>query len=306
MLKALISKFRLSFGFVANLKQLCYNIICNICKSSLKIRYVYELYDESGTVLKLHDLKHVKNATAAIFRIEVEADFADANEELALTDRIPGTNARITRLGNGSACLISFPSKSKVKRLIIPDGVEILSELAFQSSSLTELIIPPSVTEISKRCFINSHVKKLSFSGENNIKSIGDEAFEGSDICRFVWPSKCETIPEGCFDDSRIEEISGLENVKRVEGRAFTRTHDLRSIHWPEHCTVIPDACFYKSGITEIKGIDGVREIGALAFAETRSLRDFFWPKKCTVISEKCFYASKLAHLFGTINVEEI
>lgn len=193
------------------------------------------------------------------------------------------------------------------EELILPKTINSLDPWAFEFAKVSKIFLPKSITYIPEKCFSNSFVKEIVFEDIGVITGVGDKAFYSCGIKHFVWPRNCDVIPKGCFCFSALEDISGLENVTRIEESAFMGTSHLQNFDWPARCNKIPERCFSGSRITNITGIEDVQEVGEEAFKSAVSLEvDFAWPHKCTIIPYSCFADSSITGINGIENVVEI
>lgn len=86
---------------------------------------------------------------------------------------------------------IEFEKDSKLKSI---------GKLAFESSSLEEIVIPKSVNEINCYSFSGcSNLKKFSIEDGSNLNSISESSFSFSALKRIVIPKDVETIKKKSF-----------------------------------------------------------------------------------------------------------
>ena len=139
-----------------------------------------------------------------------------------------------------------------VADLVIPDGVAIIGNYAFQNcSSLTSVKIPDSVTSIGNQAFSGCG-NLTSVTIPDSVTSIGSFAFSGC---------------------SNLTSINIPESVTSIGNYVFGNCSSLTSIHIPEGVTSIGSSAFYGcSSLTSVKIPDSVTSIGNQAFSDCRSL----------------------------------
>ena len=101
-----------------------------------------------------------------------------------------------------------------ITKVIIPEGVETINTYAFALlTALEEVVLPSTLEHIDQYAFYGcTNLKKITFSGENNLKIINQSAFAECDL-------------QGTLDLPRAYVISNY---------AFSGNEDLTGIHLPE------------------------------------------------------------------------
>ena len=168
---------------------------------------------------------------------------------------------------------------------------------------IDEFVIPAKVDgkEVWSIEQLTRSFSKLKDHGVRRIKKIKIEegvreaqawAFAGIgiEIDEMLWPSSCDKIPVSCFYATPLEEIKGIDNIKKIGKSAFACTN-LKTITWPSDCEKIPEGCFYNTPLKEIHNLDLAKEIGEYAFART-NLKTITWPVNCDRIPVNCFRGS--------------
>jgi hypothetical protein len=134
--------------------------------------------------------------------------------------------------------------------ITIPDGVTSIGRMAFQSSTITSVTIPNSVTTIVEYAFYNSRSLRSVTIG-NGVTSIGDFAFDTNIALTSITFAA----------DSALTSI-GIDS--------FYNTSALTSITIPSGVTSIGDYAFYITG-----ALSRVRFLGDVA--PTVGTDAFFW-----------------------------
>ena len=151
----------------------------------------------------------------------------------------------------------------------VKEGTRIICDCAFSfCSSLSEIVIPSSVT------------------------SIGDRAFSGCDsLSEIVIPSSVTSIGDCAFAGCRsLSEIVIPSSVTSIGDRAFSGCRSLSKIVIPSSVTSIGDSAFYGCrSLSEIVIPSSVTSIGDWAFSGCDSLSEIVIPSSVTSIGDRTF-----------------
>lgn len=156
--------------------------------------------------------------------------------------------------------------------IIIPDGVKMIGNSAFEHS-ITSVLIPNGVSIIAgafKGC-----ASLRSISIPNSVKSIYSRSFLGcSSLKKINLPEGLEEIEDWAFCGCRsLAEIKVPSSVKTIEKAAFATCSNLKIVDLPEGLEKIGrhtfDSCI---SLEEIRIPSSVSEIGAFAFAGCKKL----------------------------------
>ena len=178
-------------------------------------------------------------------------------------------NQHFSSKGN---CLLDKEGKTLYfgcKTSVIPDGVEVIAEQAFEGClGLEEIVLPPSVREIGNHAFDRcENLSRITLN--EGLTEIGGSAFLlCTSLDHVVIPNSVTTIYASAFRDcSSIKEIVIPEGVTRIISNTFDGCTSLERV-------VIPE---------------GVTEIGGSAFANCSSLKEVVIPKSVKQISPGAF-----------------
>ena len=158
---------------------------------------------------------------------------------------------------------------SKIKKLVIGNGITVISEKAFQSCRyLSSIIIPESVTEIGNSAFDDCR-SLASVTIPTSVTKIGSSAFAGCEELKSITiPKSVMEIGDWAFSNcDSLVSIIIQEGVKKIGQCAFFDCSSLTSITIPDSVTSIEDWAFaYCSSLASITIPDSVTSIGDYAF----------------------------------------
>ena len=175
----------------------------------------------------------------------------------------------------------------------VKEGTRIICNGAFwYCSSLSEIVIPSSVTSIGDRAFDTcSSLSEIAIP--SSVTSIGDWAFSGCDsLSEIVIPSGVTSIGKGAFYGCRsLSEIIIPSSVTSIGDRAFDTCRSLLEIVIPSSVTSIGDYAFFDCrSLSEIVIPSSVTSIGDSTFSFCRSLSEIVIPSSVTSIGDGAFY----------------
>lgn len=180
-------------------------------------------------------------------------------------------------------CLLSCESKEAV--LMIPEGVEIISEWALEQCAAETLILPESIKEVNS---VPAGMKHMNIpSGLVQLRNVSKTPW---------FYEKTEQAGNGMFIVNGIllyagswgEEVSIPEGVWQISG-AFHENETLSKIRLPESMRVIDNAFVKCSALQEVIISDNVVEIGEYSFSECVGLKEVRLGKKLRQIREGAF-----------------
>ncbi len=204
---------------------------------------------------------------------------------------IPETNYRsekVTEIGSGVLYL-----DHDVRKVILPDTIEIIGESAFSGSLIQEIRIPDSVRVIGPKAFADC-MDLVSVDLGSGVAEIGFQAFSGCEVLETVRiPGSvkefgmhifedCYSLKSVYFDDgaesvgnymfkncNSLTALSFPDTLRTVEYGAFSGCVSLRSVSFPDGVTKIESSTFYGcTALTHIEIPASVRKIGIAVFDE--------------------------------------
>ena len=178
----------------------------------------------------------------------------------------------------------AFASCSNLTQVTITaTGITGIGASAFQNTtSLTTIEIPASVTTIGGGAFFGSGISKFTVAeGGNSFKTDteGKALLTNENKTLFVFapkatgsytiPSGVETIGSYSFQNTAITSLEIPSTVTTIEEGAFAQSSALTSLVIPESVTTIGDAALQGSALTSIVIPSSVTSIGYAAFVSS-------------------------------------
>lgn len=165
-----------------------------------------------------------------------------------------------------------YIGESTITKVVVPEGIEKIGCYAFANlTGLEEIVLPSTLEAIEYGAFYGcSSLKKITFSGENNLKIINQQAFEGCAL-------------EGVIDLSAICVISDY---------AFAGNKDLEGITTSETLLSIGEYAF--AGCKKLTNVTITApkvKYGPYAFTDCEALAEFY--VNAAVLPEGMFYECK-------------
>ncbi|OAV66671.1 hypothetical protein Barb6_02544 [Bacteroidales bacterium Barb6] len=116
----------------------------------------------------------------------------------------------------------AFNGLSSLKAVKFNEGLERIGVAAFWNTSLTDVTIPASVTEIANSAFSGVPVKTLTFVQGSKLKTINTFAFYAASLTNLVLPEGLDSIGEKAFAASpaTLRTLVIPTSVKRLNQTA--------------------------------------------------------------------------------------
>lgn len=196
-----------------------------------------------------------------------------------------------------------------ISKYIIKDGTIVLGENAFnlidmsvtwhliEHHSITEVILPKSVTEIDSCVFYYSNLSKIelneglqrignrAFMGCTNIEDIylpssliqiGNSAFQGClNLKSINFPQLIADTGNSAFWDSGLKSITIPKNIKTISRNSFRGCRSLKHVTFQEGATKIEDYAFFLCGLESITFSKTLKSIGEGAFKDAGFSKKF-------------------------------
>ena len=182
----------------------------------------------------------------------------------------------------------------------VKEGTRIICNHAFSHSSLSNIVIPDSVTDIGDYAFSDcSSLTNIVIP--NSVTDIGDYAFwECSSLTNIVIPDSVTDIGNSAFEYcSSLSNIVISNSVTDIGDGAFAYCSFLSNIVIPDSVTDIGSSAFLGcSSLVKIVIPDSVTDIGSSAFEYCSSLSKIVIPDSVTNIGNGAFHGCSLSYDF--------
>lgn len=146
----------------------------------------------------------------------------------------------------------------------VPEGVEIIGNLAFCCYGFDKLTIPDGIKQIGYAAF-HACDKLTDLILSDSVEQIGETAFGDCDLEHVQLSRNLKAIPDACFEYNSLNEIDIPSSVKRIGSEAF-------------HCNCIDS----------VRLPEGVESIGWNVF--THSNEYIYFPSTMKEIEKGFFY----------------
>jgi hypothetical protein len=184
----------------------------------------------------------------------------------------------------------AFDSTS-ITSVIIPGSVTSIGNSAFSSCyNLTSVTIPDSVTSIGNRAFSGCE-SLTSVTISTSVTSIGDSTFYNCEsLTSITIPAGVTSIGSYAFAYcERLTSVTIPSSVTSIGSNAFSSCESLTSVTIPSGVTSIGDWTFYGCGLTSVTIPASVTSIGRYAFAFCSDLTSVTIPAGVTSIGRSAF-----------------
>ena len=194
--------------------------------------------------------------------------------------------------GTRIICDRAFLYCSSLSEIVIPSSVTSIGDSAFSScDSLSEIVIPSSVTSIGDSAFYGCY-SLSEIVIPSSVTSIGDGAFSSCDsLSEIVIPSSVISVGYGAFSFcSSLSEIVIPSSITSIGKGVFSGCSSLSEIVIPSSVTSIGDSAF--SGCNSLSKIvipSSVTSIGKGVFSGCSSLSEIVIPSSITSIGDSAF-----------------
>ncbi len=169
-------------------------------------------------------------------------------------------------IGNLAFCCNGFD------KLTIPDGIKQIGYAAFHAcDELTDLILSDSVEQIGETAFGSCNIEQVQLS--RNLRAIPDACFEYNSLDEIDIPSSVKRIGSDAFHCNFIESVRLPEGVESIGWNVFTHANEY--IYFPSTMKEIEKDFFYEDCI------DVPRE--CVPFIEVSANNPIFFSKEGTL-----------------------
>ena len=205
--------------------------------------------------------------------IEMDDESAGKDYTVPSSIRFGGHMYRVTEIG-GSA----FYGK-KVKSVTLPMGLKSISVNAFAGSTISEINIPATVTNIGRGAFSNIPTLK-TISIPNSVKTIGHSCFVVcTGLTEVKLPARLEKLENSMFKGCRsLTKVTLPQNIDKIDTGTFEDCKALAHIDLPKSVTTIGLNAFKNTALTEVPVTTNLKLIDSNAFEGCNGLTSVSLP----------------------------
>ena len=202
----------------------------------------------------------------------------------------------------------AFNYCSGLASVTIPNSVTSIGNVAFDNCYGLKKVIVPDIAAWCGISFENYNSNPLIYAGHlysdetteitnliipNSVTSIGDNAFFNcSGLTSVTIPNSVTSIGNGAFSGcSGLTSVTIPNSVKNIGGSAFSYCSGLTSVTIPNSVTSIGSSAFaYCSGLTSVTIPNSVTSIEYGTFRDCSALSSITIPNSITSIGDYAFY----------------
>lgn len=197
------------------------------------------------------------------------------NKEKTLLLRAPCTISGCYTVAQGVTVIekSAFNKCRSLSEVILPDTVTEIGESAFSNSSVTAVNIPDGVTHIGTFAFYSSKLSAVRIP--DSVTTIGDGVFYSCmNLKEAILPQGLTEIPQWMFlSCGRLTQISIPSSVTTIGYCAFESCSNLAQLTLPEGVTTIGRSAFSRcTALTTVSLPESIVDIGLGAFGGCRNL----------------------------------
>ena len=190
-------------------------------------------------------------------------------------------------------------SPELITNIIIEDGVESISDMAFYGTSIKSISLPNSVKKIGKSSIANcAELEKITLS--DNISEIPTGAFNSDyKLTSIELPTKLTSIGASAFlNCESLESIDIPDTVTEIGDRAFANS-GLRMLVIPSGVTAVNyDLCNENHNLNEVVFSPNTKSVEMTAFSGCSNLKNIDLPDGLEKIGKMAFLSSVYARLY--------
>ena len=211
--------------------------------------------------------------------------YSGAGGELELPDKLG--EKPVVEIGNSA-----FQSKS-LTNIIIPNTVTAIGSYAFEDNQLTFLIIPDSVMTIDSCAFRRNNLGYVVIG--SGITSIELSVFSSNQLTNITIPEGVINIGVGAFSNNELTSLTIPDTVTSIGNGAFGG-NKLTSLTIPDSITSIAQGAFEQNQLSSVTIPDSVTNIENSAFSRNQ-LTSVTIPDSVTNIGDFAFSYNQLTSL---------
>ena len=215
----------------------------------------------------------------------------------------------------------AFYGCEKLTGIKLPKNLKRIASFAFQYTGLSSITFPESLKSINEGAFSYTDFEEINIP--DSVEFLDQGVFNGCVKLKKAHLSKrLTTIQTSCFTECKeLCEITGIENVRAINCRAFARCRSLKEFDF-SNINFIGKSAFECSGLEKIECSSRLMNLGKQAFAGCINLKrvdlsrcmdlgkipeecfndidnelDLRLPAKALTFERRCLHGLKLDHL---------
>lgn len=195
----------------------------------------------------------------------------------------------------GSQCkeigTYAFYCADSTCEVILPEGLEVIDQYAFNNTYFSAVHIPGTVTTIGKYAFSHSNgIETINIPA--SVTSMGDGVFYSCDLLKTVtFNGGVTVVPDSGFQDCvKLEEVNLSDGIVTITDDAFNNCESLKAISLPNTVTTVAESAFENcSSMETAKLSKSLTTIERYAFQHCSSLKEIVIPDSVTSIGKYAF-----------------
>lgn len=219
--------------------------------------------------------------------------FLDSNNSYPKSIEIPQTVVFNSQTYTVTSIKNDAFQTSDITSVTIPNSVTTIGEYAFlRCGSLSSVTIGNSVTTIGDRAF-EECFSLPSVTIPNSVTTIGEYAFAlCTGLSSITIPNSVTSIGEAAFTSCQgLLSVTISESVTSIENFMFNGCSSLSSVTIPNSVTSIGECAFsFCQNLSSITIPNSVTSIGLAAFSDCSSLSSITIPNSVTSIGQAAFF----------------
>ncbi len=168
-----------------------------------------------------------------------------------------------------------FEGCGSLNKVVLKSGINYIGNDAFNSTDITKLKLPSSVTTIGNYSFEDSKLETIDMN--EDLKRIGVGAFSGTMIREIDIPDSVDYIGDTAFEDCELlESVSLPDGLTCVGFGLFSGNRSLMCVGLPDTITSIESEAFAFTNLKEVIIPRNVESLGD-SFYGTVGVGGIFW-----------------------------
>lgn len=214
---------------------------------------------------------------------------ADLPSNLEQLDEVAFYKTGITEVTiPGSVTEVGYSAykESKVEKLTLEEGIEVIWNNAFADTQITSVVIPNSITHLGERVFADTPLENVTLG--TGLEAISDGAFENTNLKTVTIPENVAEIGEYAFANAPLEEAIIKKNDVYIYEGAFYNC-PLKEIDLKDGVVAISDYAFYGNDAEGVVIPESVTSVTYKSFAESKKLVSIDVPDNLASIDGTAF-----------------